>query len=90
MPWTWAPSSVAAAAAAAVAEDEPEQRPLDEQEDRAGEDRDPEVAVVDQLGVRGGGLDRREAAVARERDAGEREAQSDGNCEETGARAAIL
>src|SRR5207244_11728843 len=47
-----------------VLEDEPDERALDEHEDRTGEDRDPDVRVVDPLRVGRVGRRRRETAVA--------------------------
>ena len=72
---------VAGAVAGAVADDEPDQRALHQHEDRSREDRDPEVALFDALGVGRGRLDRGEAAVARDRSAGERKRPENDHCE---------
>ena len=50
-----------------VPEEEEDERPLDEDEDDARDGEDQEVGVVDPLGILGGGRDRRQPAVGRER-----------------------
>ena len=70
--------------AAAVLDDERDQRPLDEQEDDAGEDRDEDERVVDAVRVRRMGLAGQETGVACVGD-GRRRERDDG-CGECGKR----
>ena len=57
----------------AVADDEDEQRRLDDDEDEARHEEDEDVRVVDRLRVLRRGLDRRQAAVLRQRGGSEGE-----------------
>ena len=59
--------------APAIADDEEEQRRLDENEDEARHEEDEDVRVVDRLRVLRRGLDRRQAAVLRQRGGSEGE-----------------
>ncbi len=66
-PRTCGPSAIAVTVSAPVLEEEEDERPLDEDEDDARDGEDQEVGVADPLGIVGGGRDRCQPAVGRER-----------------------